>query len=89
VGCPRPAPSPYASSGAPDERLETTQGYIRQTEAVGLASDPLFPTLPGCLASSESSPNRLATIRFLNDSKLLYKNSVPNGIRIPGRVAAC
>ena len=30
-------------------------GYIRQAEAVGLASDAPFPTLPGCLVSSQSS----------------------------------
>jgi integrase len=37
------------------ERFETTQGYIRQAEAVGLASDAPFPALPSCLVSSQSS----------------------------------
>jgi hypothetical protein len=40
------------------ERFETTQAYIRQAEAVGLASDPPFPALPSSLVRLESSPNR-------------------------------
>jgi hypothetical protein len=41
------------------ECFETTQRYVRQAEAVGLASDPPFPALPLSLVWLESSPTRL------------------------------
>jgi hypothetical protein len=50
-----PAPAPSRRRRAGHERFETTQGYIRQAEAVGLASDSPFPALPSFLVWLESS----------------------------------
>jgi integrase len=65
---------------ASHERFQTTQGYIRQAEAVGLASDAPFPTLPGCLVSSQASPNRPGDETALLMTRNYYtKSASPTG----------